>query len=203
MWGSAGWSPESHYEAWPLALPRQAEVITAHLVPELARGASSRCQGLQALLRLAETGEPIGGAMTVAVAHLLNGAHTETRAAGVDAVLALAARERLDGAALGARLAAMVLQGEVTAKRLAGPLMDAARAGAAAETWSTFHRLLADLLADGQPVTGMVDLLTGAATVAELVPGPTPISGLAELAARKGRSGQVLEARRLAGLLTG
>ncbi|MFL6062219.1 MAG: DUF6493 family protein [Marmoricola sp.] len=199
--GDGWWSPETHFAAWPLVLPHHPNVIAAHLVPELARAATSRSQGLGALLQLAEAPADGGEAVELALANVLNGSSAEARATAVDALVALVGHARLDGARLGRRLAAMVLQGEVTPKRLPGPLLDAAAAGGAGEIWHVLHQLLSDLLASGATVTGMVDLLTCAISVADLAVDPQGIPGLDELAGRKSRSGQVLEAKRLAARL--
>ena len=171
-------------------------------MPELSRAATARSHGLQALIQVAEADGPAGDAIILAVAHALNGGKPEAQAAGVDAILALAARGQLDGTRLGHTLAAMILTGEVVTKRLPAPLRDASRAGAGTETWATLHQLLAELLANGEPITGLADLLSCACDVADLS-GPThPIPGLNQLATRSGRSRQVTEAKRLTALIS-
>ena len=195
------WTSESFFAAWPLLLPHHPDVVAAHLLPELGRAARARSQGTGALLALAESGRPAGPAIHAAVALALRGKDVETQASAVDALLALAARDHLDGTELGRRLAAMVRQGEVTVKRLSQPLEDAARAGAATEVWATLHELLTGLLTAEQPPSGMADILTCAAAVAELVPEALPIPALERLTTSTARSHQVIEAKRLAAIL--
>ena len=179
---SLGWSPEGYFDAWPLLLPHHPAVVAVHLVPSLA--ATRPIPPIAAFTRLAESALPSGESMEVALAHLLNAGDAEAQAAAVDGFLALSARGHLDGTKLGGRLAAMVTQGEVTARRLPGPLGQAAFAGAAIEVWRTLHQLLGALLTDSEPVTGMADLLSCATSVAELIPDTQPIQGLDSLANR-------------------
>lgn len=200
--GDSYWSPETHFGVWPLLLPHHPEVIAAHLAPELSRAATARSHGLRALVRLAESDGPAGDAITLAVAHALNGGKPEAQAAGVDAILALAARGQFDGTRLGSRLAAMILAGEVVPTRLPAPLRDAGRAGAAAEIWAVMHQLLADLLASGESIAALADLLACASEIGEHSTHVKPIPGLDQFATRGGRSRQVTEAKRLAALLT-
>jgi hypothetical protein len=196
-----GWNPEIAYECWPLVLPHHREVVAAHLLPALSRGRSTRSQGVATLVPLAEADGPVGVALRVALAYGLGAMHPDSRAAAVDALLVLAGRDQLDGTALGSVLALMVGRGDLVAKRLATPLGDFARAGAAHHAWEVVAELLAALLQDPSPPGGLVDLLSVAAEIAELAPPTGPVPGLAEVARRPGRSRQVVEARRLADLL--
>lgn len=199
-WGS-GWQPETFFAAWPTVLPHHPGVIAAHLIPELSRAATSRCQGLGAFVRLAESPVSGGPAMALSLAHLLNGGSAEARAAAVDGLLARAARGDLDGAQVGGLLAAMIARREVTPSRLPGPLGEAVRAGAPIEVWHLLRRLLGDLLDTGDPVPGFADLLTCAADAVAYVADPSTVPGLEAFAARPGRSRQLVEARRLVDLL--
>lgn len=197
---SLGWFSDGYFDAWPLLLPHHPDVIAAHLVPSLAM--PRPIPSIAAFTRIASSALPAAEAMEVALAHLLNAGDAQAQAAAVDGYLSLSARGHLQGTTLGSRLAAMVIQGEVTARRLPGPLGQAALAGAAADVWRTLHQLLATLLTDGEPVTGMADLLSCATSVAEHVDSPQPIPGLSDLANRTGKTQQVLQARRLMAVLT-
>lgn len=197
-----GWAPENHFAAWHLLLPHHPDLITAHLVPELSRVSGAKSQGLQSFLKLAESPRGGGVATNVALAHLLNGANSEAQSAAADAILALAARDHLDATQLGRLLTAMIRGREITTKRLPKPLLDAAHNGAQEVVWNTLRQVITDLLATGDTINGMADVLACAANVAVMVPEPQAVPRLDELAARKGKSMLVTEAKRLLALLS-
>lgn len=201
-----GWSPHNMFQLWPTLLPHHPDVIAAHLVPALEQSGTAAGRGsTTALLQLAESPVPGGTAMHVALAHGLNSATAQDRAATVDSVLAVVARNGLDGAALGALLARMSLHREALPKRLANSLHELSAAGAPDAAWQVLYQLLTDVFTDlhagNAAVNGLADVITTAAAVAALIANATPMPGLTELAARPGRSRQVVEAQRLVAIL--
>ncbi len=150
------WSPETAFECWPLVLPHHRDLLAAHLLLELSRARSTRSQGVAVLVPLAEADGPVGEALLVGLGYVLAAKHPDARATAVDALLVLAARDQLDGAALGSVLATMVGRGDLVAKRLAGPLGDLARAGAPEQAWAAVTELLGQMLTR-PAVPGLVD----------------------------------------------
>jgi hypothetical protein len=89
----------------------------------------------------------------------------------------------------------------VKVNRAVQPLRDAAAAGAARVVFRLLAAALPALLAAADPPRGTPDLLTLAAETAAAAGGPVEVAGLREVAARRGSSRLVKEARRLAGAL--
>lgn len=193
----AGWDPDAAFETWPLVLPHERELLAAHLLPELSRARESRSQGLAAMVDLTERPGPAGTALLVGLAYTAAGKHHDARSAAADGLIVLAGQGQLDGAAFGKVLSAMIEHGDIVAGRLAPALGDAARGGAAAQIWVAVSTLLAPLLRRASQPSGLVDVLVLAAEVATLAGAHGTIDGLDEFAGRKGRTRQLVEARRL------
>lgn len=196
------WDPEAAYDAWPLVLPHHRDLIAAHLTPELVRAKASTSPAGPALIKLAEADGAVGGALLTTLGYGLAAKGAQTQAAAVDALLVLVARKQLEPDTLAAILSTLARKRDITLNRLIGPLLDLARAGAARQVWETLRALLGDLLVDPPVGVSLADLLALTAEVALLDHSSRgPVPGLDALAARKGSSRQLVEARRLKEIL--
>ena len=196
---ATGWG--AVFELWAWTAPHHREVVAAHLLCTLARAPTEPSRAGEALVPLACAEGRVGDAMLLAIGCAMGAKQQQTRSSAVDALLVLAARCQLDGARLGELLAAMVAAGDLVLARIVGPLTQAAAAGAGTQTWAAVATLLGAALTGGAPVTGLAELLSAAVDIAEdhRISGAVP--GLDEMAARTGRSQQVVEARRLRDVL--
>jgi hypothetical protein len=189
------WGPM--IELWPLVLPAQRDVVAAHLVPHLRHRLDSKGNDGPLLPLLAEADGPVGPGLNLALAYGLGAELTVNRAHAVDALLTLAARDQLDGAALGALVGRLLDRGDAVLSRVVPALRDAARSGAARQVWDVLVAALPRLWTHNR-VADLVELAVELAQ--QLKPGGT-VPGLAEVAARKGSSKAVVQARRLVGAL--
>ncbi|MDX8055822.1 DUF6493 family protein [Lentzea sp. BCCO 10_0798] len=192
-----GWGPMMEW--WPSSLPVQREVVAAHLVPHLrARTASKGADG-PLLPMLAEAHGPAGPALHLALSYGLGAELTVNRAHAVDAVLILAARDQLDGRTLGDFLGRLLERGDLVMNRVVPCLRDAARSGAARQIWDALTTAVPRLWTHNR----VADVIELAVELAQrLQPGGT-VGGLAEVAARKGSSKAVVQAKRLMSALGG
>lgn len=197
-----GYDSGSTFQAWPLIVPHHADLIAAHrcLAQVDARDHSSDETGV--LIGVASAPGPSGPGLYAAIAYGLGAKKADRQAAAVDALLVLAARNRLDGDALGSILGRIVTQRGIVLKRLFAPLTDLAHSGAAKPTWDAVRTVLEAAIALTPTPSGMPDLLSTAAEIASLAGAHEPVPGLADLAARKGTSRQLVEARRLLAILS-
>lgn len=183
-------------------LPEDRNAQAAWLLPHITLAATAGDHGSAWMLpHLARLGGPAGPALHAAVAAGLGGRYPESRRPAVEALLVLAARGELDAPLLGRELAAMVALGTVKHNRLADAARSAAVSGAYATVWTVLAEVLAALLPS---VRGAADVLAVAAECAErcAAVGPVP-DGVAAMAARRGSSRLLAEARRLSAALTG
>ncbi|CAL9359990.1 DUF6493 family protein [Streptomyces sp. enrichment culture] len=209
-------------------LPHERETLAAWLLPLVTRCADEdERYGGQVLPALAEADGEAGPAVHLAVACGLGARHADDRLAAVDALLVLASRGELDATRLGGDLAELVELGTVKVNRLADALRTTAETGAYGTVWAVLAGALPTLLA-GEPPRGLGAVLAVAADCAERCgagasgPGSEAFTasasesasgsgasgsgasaregrpGLAELAARRGSSQLVVQARRLA-----
>ncbi|MEU8617645.1 DUF6493 family protein [Streptomyces sp. NPDC048623] len=184
---------------WPAVLPDDRETLAAWLLPSLASSAEGEERGAaEALTALAESDGPVGPAVHLALAVGLGCRHAEDRLTAVDALLVLASRGELDPALLGARLAELMGEGTVKPNRLADAARTAAATGAYATVRDVLLAVLPSVLGATKPVRGAGELLAVAAECAERAGGSGEVPGLAELAARRGTTQLVTQARRLA-----
>ncbi|MBM2620276.1 hypothetical protein JIG36_32655 [Actinoplanes sp. LDG1-06] len=184
-------------------LPHHREVCAAWLLPLAAALADvDERGGFPLLPPLAETGGPFGPATSLAVAYALNARHEPDRVAAVDAFLILAAREpdTRFATSIGHDLGRLGAKGMVKVNRSVMALADAHRAGASAAVWRVLAAALPALL-PAEP-RGLPDLLELASQVAPATGARDEIEGLTELAARKGSTRVLKEARRLRTVLT-
>ncbi|MQY11163.1 hypothetical protein SRB5_12770 [Streptomyces sp. RB5] len=184
---------------WPLVAPAHPDLVAAHAIPRLSmdagRETGRRANTLLPYLAEYTTG-PCGPVTHLALAYGLTAAPAGNRAAAVEALLTLAAHGRLDAERLGELLGRLWLEGVGIPTRFLPALGDAARAGAAHETWTVAVRLLDEL--EPYPATrGLPAVLTLAAECAALTGGGDEPPVLAQLAALTEPPRVAAEARRL------
>ncbi len=196
---TTGWS--SAFGLWAWTAPHHRDVVAAHLLPTLARAFTDPSRAGDALVPLARAEGRVGDAMLLAICCAMGAKQQQTRSTAVDALLVLAARDQLDGARLGGLLGDMVTAGDLITARLVEPLRQAAAAGAATQVWAAVATLLAAALTQDGAVAGLARLLSAAVDIAEDHGSMGTIAGLDDMAARKGRSQQVVEAGRLRDVL--
>jgi hypothetical protein len=194
-YGYSDW--EAMLPCWPAVLPAQREVVAAHLVPHLANRCESKVDDGALLPALAETHGPIGAATYLALAYGLGAEGTVGRAHAVDALLILAARDQLDGKALGEVIGLLLQRGDLALNRVVPCLRDVARSGAAAQIWGLLTTTLPQVWSHNR----VADLVELAVELAQQLKPGGDVSGLAEVAARKGSSKAVVQARRLVNAL--
>lgn len=182
---------------WPSLLPAHREVVAAHLVPHLRSRTESKGNDGPLLPMLAEAHGPAGPALHLALCYGLGAELVVNRACAVDAVLVLAARDQLDGVTLGDLLGQVLDRGDVVMSRVVPGLRDAARSGAARQVWDALSTALPRLWTHNR----VADVVELAVEVAQQVKPGGEVEGLAEVAARKGSSKAVVQARRLAAAL--
>lgn len=185
-------------EWWPSLLPAQREVVAAHLIPHFRARTASRGSDGPLLPMLAEAHGPAGPALHLALVYGLGAELTVNRAYAVDAVLVLAARGQLDGSTLGDLVGQVLDQGDVVLNRVVPGLRDAARSGAAQQVWDALTVLLPRLWSHNRAAE-VVEL---AVELAQLLRPGGDVAGLAEVAARKGASKAVVQAKRLLSVLS-
>jgi hypothetical protein len=190
---------------WPSVMPTHREVIAAHALTGLARQVTGGRGAAVVLPLLAESHGEAGVATRLALAYGLSAFDVDDRAAAVDALVILAARRQLDGAALGAVLGDLLRRDAIVATRVVPGLRDLGRAGAWPDLWDVVAATLeATLPVDGRrPVNRLGDLAALAVEAAEIVRPARPLPGLDVVAGRSGSSRLVTEARRLQRLLGG
>ncbi|MEU5218539.1 DUF6493 family protein [Streptomyces sp. NPDC020807] len=187
---------------WFSVLPADREVLAACLLPSLAYGAVGDMRGVtEPLTALAEAEGPVGPAVHLALALGLGCVDADDRLRAVDAVLVLAARGELDAARLGGELAWLLAEGSVKANRLADAARTAAVTGAYGTVWAVLAATLPGLLGAATPVRGLGEVLAVAADCVERCGAGDDVDGLAAVAARRGSSQLVTQARRLLGAL--
>ncbi|HUQ59226.1 DUF6493 family protein [Lentzea sp.] len=194
-WAYDEWGPM--IEWWPSVLPARREVVAAHLVPHFRARTMSKGGDGPLLPMLAEASGPAGQAVHLALAYGLGAELTVNRAYAVDAVLVLAARDQLDGKVLGDLLGRLFDRGDLVVSRVVPGLRDTARSGAAQQVWDVVATALPKLWTHNR-VADVVELAVELAQ--QLKPGGD-VDGLADVAARKGSSKVVVQAKRLVSAL--
>ncbi|GGM67799.1 hypothetical protein ACFFX1_46760 [Dactylosporangium sucinum] len=188
---------------WPSVLPGYRALVAAYVLPEVAAAADLEQRGSAAVLPLlAECTGDGSPALPVTLAYGLVARHEPDRTAALDALLMLAAGGDLDAPAVGTHLGTLGASSMAPVARAVLPLRDAATAGAPLTVWRILQAALPALLAAPTPPRGTPDLLTLAAETATATAGRGPVAGLADLAARRGSSRLLTEARRLASALS-
>ncbi|MCX4733561.1 DUF6493 family protein [Streptomyces sp. NBC_01363] len=190
-----------HPDSWLATLPEDSETLAAWLLPAMATCATDELKdAARPLLGLVELGGSAAEAIHLAVGYGLGARYPEDRLSAVDALLILAAQQRLDTTSLGEQLAILLDHRLVKPTRLADSARTAAATGAYRTVLSVLVPVLPGLLANKKGTRGLSDLLSVAADCAEhcgAVGGGEAIPGLAETAARGGSSQLVRQAVRL------
>ncbi|MEV0162379.1 DUF7825 domain-containing protein [Nonomuraea fuscirosea] len=187
---------------WPLALPGHRELAAAHLTGYLPSSMESSDGQTRALAVLTHGDGPLGLATAYALACGMSHEKTAERAAATDAFLTLAARGEVPARELGEAVTDLVTQEFIRLNRVVSVLDDATQAGAHEAVWAVITHLLPGLLPkEGErPRAGAADLLAAGARAARIAGARADLPEVAALAARKGSSRLVLEARRLIGI---
>lgn len=190
-----------HPDSWLATLPEDSETLAAWLLPAMATCATDELrEAARPLLGLVELGGSAAEAIHLAVGYGLGARYPEDRLSAVDALLILAAQQRLNTTSLGEQLAILLDHRLVKPTRLADSARTAAATGAYRTVLSVLVPVLPGLLANKKGTRGLSDLLSVAAECAEhcgAVGGGEAIPGLAETAARGGSSQLVRQAVRL------
>ncbi|WP_304523437.1 hypothetical protein [Actinoplanes sp. L3-i22] len=188
--------------AWPMMFPSHPEIVATHALPEFLGAVEDGYRYYLGLLPvLAASAGPFGPALALGIGLGFSADRPAGRVLATDAFVEVAARGKLDAALLGRELANLQRDGRVTAKRVAGCLTEAIRAGLATEVWAVLRELLPAALT--APGPGTPDLLATAESAAAAVHASDDIPEVTELAARTGRTRLITEAARLARTLTG
>ncbi|RBQ19837.1 hypothetical protein DP939_14105 [Spongiactinospora rosea] len=194
-------APETGYPAfsrntvwWPPIMPSHREALAAHLLECLPASGE-----VGAVPALAHNDGPAGIATASTIVIAMNHPTPARRGLATDTILTLAAHGELPAADLGRAVGHMVRGGQVKLNRITGVLAEVTEAGAHAEMWTALTQAVPPLLpAPGEKArAGLGELLKTAVRAAVLAGARDDIPGLAELAARKGSSLVIHEARRL------
>ncbi|MEV4554766.1 DUF7825 domain-containing protein [Nonomuraea wenchangensis] len=188
----------------PLVLPSHRELVAAALVRFQPWVSDSNDARTTVLAALAHGDGPVGAATAMLIAGGLGHRRDAQRAAAAEAALTLAARGQLPAADLGRAVAQLVVAEFVVLKRITAALDDLTAAGAHAEMWAVLAEALPALLPrpGERPRAGLGELLAVAARAAALTGARGEVAGLAGMAARKGSSRVLYEARHLHETLT-
>ena len=187
---------------WPGIAPHHPDLIAAHALPTFFNqaGDGTSDTGITVLPLLAESSGAPGPVLHLALAHGLSAATPASRTAAVDALLTLAALDRLDPVLLGSLLATLWQEYIVRPGRFLKALGEAARAGAAAQVWTVVRTVVTGVAA--QPdLRGLPDLLSLGSECAALGDVRAEFPELADLALRAKPARLAKEAKRLQELL--
>ncbi|MFC4006868.1 hypothetical protein ACFOY2_06535 [Nonomuraea purpurea] len=184
---------------WPLVMPSHREIVSAHLACYLPHSMEALDRQTQALAGLAHGDGPLGEGAAYALVCGMGHMNAGARAAATDALLTLAARGQVPVAALGEAVSTLVGADVVKLNRVVAVLDDATQAGAHEAVWAVIVGALPGLLPkDGEsPRAGSADLLAAGARAARIAGARAELPEVAAIAARKGSSRLVQEARRL------
>ncbi|GAA3409467.1 hypothetical protein [Streptosporangium vulgare] len=187
---------------WPSMFPSHREVAAVYLSRQLRydrwHHMAIRPDHLRELVLL---DGPPGAAVALVLAGLLG---TPDMPEAVDILLTMAGRGDLPAAELGRQAAALVGHDRVKLVHLTAALGAASRQGAHEEVWAAVAAALPSLLpqAGQRPRHGLAEFVALAATTAAWCGARGAIPEIEAMAARRGSSGLLREARRLHGLLT-
>ncbi|MFI7618296.1 DUF6493 family protein [Nonomuraea terrae] len=179
---------------WPSIMPSHREAVAAYLL-ECLPG----FMDVEVVAALTHNDGPVGLATASTIVAGMSHPVPAQRARAADAILTLAAHGELPAADLGRALGHMVVGEQVKLNRITGILDEVSAAGAHAEVWTALAQAVPLLLpGPGEKAkAGLGKLLTVAVRAAVLTGAQDDLPGLAELAARKGSSLLIHEARRL------
>ncbi|MEU8380287.1 DUF6493 family protein [Streptosporangium sp. NPDC048865] len=191
-----------HPAWWPSMLPSHREVTAAHLSRQLLHDQWHHLAVRPGHLHdLARLDGPPGAAVALVLARLLGNPKTPE---AVDILLEMAGRGDLPAAELGRRAVELVEHDQIKLVHLTAALDSASRRGAHEGVWTAVAAALPSLLprAGQRPRHGLAGFVELAATTAAWCRARGAIPGIEAMAARKGSSDLLREARRLHGLLT-
>ncbi|MEU6727253.1 DUF6493 family protein [Nonomuraea wenchangensis] len=179
---------------WPPIMPSHREAMAAHLLECLTWN-----HQVEAVAALAHNDGPAGIATASTIVIGMGAQLPAQRALAAEAILTLAAHGELPAADLGRAVGHLVRGEQVKLVRITAVLDEVTAAGAHAHVWTALAEAVPLLLpAPGEKARpGLGDLLKVAVRAAALTGARGELPGLAELAARKGSSLLLHEARRL------
>jgi hypothetical protein len=199
VYGDHGW----YRRIWPRLLPSHPEVVAAHLLPHLRQqyhyGPGT---ALGEIIDLTAGDGPFAEAIALCLARQL----VQRRSERADsALLTMAVRGDLPAAALGRHLGRLARDGEIQPVRGVEALERAVEAGAHADVWRVIAAALPVLCPEPgrRPVHALDRLIALGLRTARWAGARGVIPEIEELAARKGSSNVVREARALAAHLAG
>lgn len=211
--GVSGWlaelwtlAPKTGYPAfsrnmvwWPPIMPSHREAAAAYVLECLPWVMDSTDGQVEVVAALAHNDGPAGIATVSTIVIGMGHQLPVQRALAADAIITLAAYGELPAADLGRAVGHMVRGEQVKLNRITGVLDEVTEAGAHAEVWTALAQAVPLLLpGSGEKArAGLGELLKVAARAAVRAGARGDIPGLAGLAARKGSSLLVHEARRL------
>ncbi|MFU8876005.1 hypothetical protein [Micromonospora sp. SL4-19] len=198
---STGWRMPT-LALWPMVTPSHREVAAAHIQPYVAATVDRGNPGAGFLEGLAAADGPVGAAMSLTLAYALASYRETVRLAAGDALITLAQRPDWDSTSVGAEVGTLACANQIVLQRIVRPLTEATKAGAHDAVWQLTSTALPALLAAGQR-PGLADVLTLAGNAARAGRHTADLPGLAELAAKPGRSRLAEAARRLATIMSG
>jgi hypothetical protein len=197
-----GYHKGIHLSWWPSLFPSHREVAAAYLLPELFNGdwhgPTVRPDHLRQLARL---DGPPGAAVSLVLGRMLGNPGTPE---AVDILLTMTGRGDLLAAELGRQAALLVKRNQIKLVHLTAALESASLRGAHEEVWTAIAAALPLLvpIPGRKPHHGLAAFVALGATTAAWCHARGAIPELEAVAARKGSSGVLREARRLHGLLT-
>ncbi|GIH26336.1 hypothetical protein Aph01nite_46460 [Acrocarpospora phusangensis] len=188
-----------HMVWWPPAMPSHREAVAAHVLACLPWAMDSTDGQVEVVAALAHAGGPAGLATASTIVIGMGHPRPAQRAFAADAIITLAAYADLPAADLGRAVGHLVRGDQVKLNRVTGVLDEVTSAGAHAEVWSALAEAIPLLLpGPGEKArAGLGELLKVAVRAAELAGASGEIPGLGELAAHKGSSQLLHQARRL------
>ncbi|WP_133061557.1 DUF6493 family protein [Streptosporangium minutum] len=184
---------------WPSMMPSHREAVAAHVLECLPWFMDSTDGQVEVVAALAHNDGPVGIATVSTIVVGMGHQLPAQRALAADAIITLAAYGELPAADLGRAVGHMVRGEQVKLNRITGILDEVTEAGAHAEVWTALAQAVPLLLpGPGEKArAGLGELLKVAVRAAVRAGARGDIPGLAELAARKGSSLLIHEARRL------
>ncbi|TDD31596.1 hypothetical protein E1287_25885 [Actinomadura sp. KC06] len=197
-----GWEHGWYKPTWPRLLPSHPEVAAAHVLPHLGptRYPFGTGMSVGAFVEVTRGDGPFAEA----VGHFLARELVQRRHDQADgALLTMAARGDLPAAELGRHIGRLALDGEIQPVRIIEALERAAEAGAYAQIWDVIAAALPVLCPEPgeRPVHGLKRLIALGRRTARWSGARGAIPEVEVLAARKGSSDLVREARALAAQL--
>ena len=194
-----------HMVWWPSTMPSHREAVAAHVLACLPWVMDSTDGQVEVVAALAHTGGPVGIATASTIVIGMGHQLPAQRALAADAIITLAAYADLPAADLGRAVGHMIRGDQVKLNRVTGVLDEVTSAGAHTEVWSALTEAIPLLLpGPGEKArAGLGELLKVAVRAAELAGARGEIPGLGDLAARKGSSQLLHQARRLYEVIVG